>query len=70
MGAETWKNTGIMVHMITGTIKAIISCHTSRNSCHVVQVQGHIRTKWTKKIFENVRMGQETSLKASSKEAA
>jgi hypothetical protein len=67
MGAKTWKNTGIMVHMITGTIKSIIRCHTSSYSCHMVQVQGHIKTKWMKKILGNVRMGQETCLKASSK---
>ena len=42
MGAKTSKNTGIMVHLIRETIKAIIRCHTSRNSCHMVQVQGHI----------------------------
>lgn len=43
MGAETWKNTGIMVHMITGTTDAIIRCHTRRNFGHVVQV--HSRTR-------------------------
>jgi hypothetical protein len=61
MCAETWKNTGIMVHMITGTIKAEILVMWCK------YIHGHIKTKWTKKILGNVRMGQRTSLKASSK---
>jgi hypothetical protein len=67
-GAETWKKTGIMVHMITGTIKAIIRCHTSRTLVMWCKyIQGHIKTKWMKKILGNVRMGHRISLKASSK---
>jgi len=30
-------------------------------------IQGQVKTKWTKKILGNVRMGRRTSLKASNK---
>jgi hypothetical protein len=43
MRAETCDNTGIMVHMITGTIDAIMRSHTSRIFGHMVQV--HSRTR-------------------------
>jgi hypothetical protein len=56
-----------MVHIITGTIKAITVTQVESPVTWCMYIQGQVKTKWTKKILGNVRMGWRTSLKASNK---